>query len=50
MKAPVPKGKMSRKARGQEDRKLRVTWSFSPVSRRKESGKVYKRQRIRLDE
>jgi len=50
LKAPVLKVKMSRKARRQEDRKRRVTWAFYPVSRRKESGKVYKRQKTKPDE
>lgn len=50
MKAMVPEVKKSRRIRRQDELKRRVTWAFSPVSRRKESGKVYKRQKPMLDE
>jgi hypothetical protein len=50
MKAMVPEVKKSRRVRRQDELKRRVTWAFSPVSRRKESGKVYKRQKPRTEE
>ena len=50
MKAPVAKGKMSRKEHRREELKRRVTWAFSPVSRRKESRKEYKRRKPLLED
>lgn len=42
---PVPLGKLSKKDRRALDAKKRVTWAFTPVSRVKQSKKVYKRAR-----
>ena len=42
---PVPFGKLSKKDRRALDAKKRVTWAFTPVSRVKQSKKVYKRAR-----
>lgn len=46
MKPLVPKAKMSKKERKQLAAQQRVTWAFSPVSRRVESKKTYNRKRI----
>ena len=45
MKHFIPKDKLSKKARKELDRKKRVTWQFSPVTRTVESKKIYKRHR-----
>lgn len=37
------KNKLSKKAQADLNRKKRVTWGFSPVSRVKPSKKIYKR-------
>lgn len=52
MNAIIPKAKMSKKARKEMDRIRRVTWGFSPVSRKRDSQKIYKRKesRIKIDE
>lgn len=44
----VSKSKLSKKARRELNAKKRVTWDFSPVSRVKESKKVYNRKRLQL--
>jgi len=41
----VPKGKLSKKARKELDRQKRVTWAFSPVTKKVESKKLYSRKR-----
>ena len=49
----IERAKMSKKARRELDAKRRVTWDFSPVSRRVESRKIYnrkKRSRGRTDD
>jgi hypothetical protein len=43
----ISKNKLSKKARRELDKQKRVTWDFSPVSRIKESKKVYNRKRLR---
>ena len=43
----ISKNKLSKKARRELDKQQRVTWAFSPVSRVKESKKVYNRKRLR---
>ncbi len=43
MKRLVPKSKMSKKARRALDGKKRVLWAFSPVTRRAESARRYRR-------
>ena len=43
----ISKSKLSKKARKELDKQKRVTWDFSPVSRVKQSKKVYNRKRLR---
>ena len=43
----ISKSKMSKKARRELNNQQRVTWDFSPVTRVKESKKVYNRKRLR---
>ena len=45
MKGFVPREKMSKKQKKELDRAQREAWSFSPVTRRVESKKVYNRKR-----
>ena len=45
----VPKGKLSKKARKELDRQKRVTWAFSPVTKKVESKKLYSRKRKTQD-
>ena len=45
----VPKGKLSKKARKELDRQKRVTWVFSPVTKKVESKKLYSRKRKTQD-
>ena len=42
----ISKNKLSKKARRELNKQKRVTWDFSPVSRIKESKKVYNRKRL----
>lgn len=42
----VSKNKLSKKARRELDKQQRVTWAFSPVSRVKQSKKVYNRKQL----
>lgn len=42
----VSKEKMSKKAKKQAAAEKRLTWAFSPVTRRIESKKIYNRKRI----
>ncbi len=39
--------KMSKKQKKAYDEKRRVVWAFSPVTRKKESGKTYNRRKAR---
>ena len=41
----VPKGKLGKKARKELDRRRRVTWEFSPVTKTVDSKKIYSRKR-----
>ena len=41
----VSKEKLSKKARKTLDRQRRVTWEFSPVTKKVESKKLYSRKR-----
>jgi hypothetical protein len=41
----IPREKLSKKARKKLDSEKRAGWTFSPVSRRVESKKVYSRKR-----
>lgn len=50
MKTTVPKEKMGKKARRELNLAKRTTWTFSPVSRVKDSRKGYRRERIRPEE
>lgn len=43
----ISKSKMSKKAQRELNAKKRVTWDFSPVSRVKQSKKIYNRKRLR---
>ena len=45
----VPEGKLSRKARKELNRRRRVTWEFSPVTRTVESKKLYNRKKNARD-
>ena len=45
----VAENKMSKKARKELNNARRVTWGFSPVTRSKESKKLYNRKRIAVD-
>lgn len=45
----IPKAKISKKARRDLDRKQRRVWEMSPVTRVKESGKEYRREKYRLE-
>ena len=45
MKPFIPRKKLSRKARKALDREQRVTWSFSPTTRKVESKKLYSRKK-----
>ena len=40
----VPKKKLGKKARKERNKEKRITWSFSPVTRRVESKKRYSRK------
>lgn len=44
----VPYEKLSAKERRQADRQRRASWIMSPVTRVKESGKIYNRKRLRV--
>ena len=41
----VPKNKLSKKAQKELNRKRRVTWEFSPVTKTVESKKIYSRKK-----
>ena len=41
----IPKGKMSKKAQKELNRQRRVTWDFSPVTKKVDSRKIYSRKR-----
>ena len=45
MKKFVPREKLGRKARKQLDSEQRTTWTFSPVTKKVESKKLYNRKR-----
>ena len=44
----ISREKMSKKARRELDRQKRQTWDISPVTRVKESRKLYRRERVRI--
>lgn len=41
----IPKGKLSKKAQKELNRKRRITWEFSPITKMVESKKIYSRKR-----
>ena len=45
MKRFVPREKLDKKARKQLDSEQRATWTFSPVTKKVESKKLYNRKR-----
>ena len=45
----VPKEKLSKKARKELNRRRRVTWGFSPVTKTVDSRKVYSRRKKTQD-
>lgn len=49
MKKVIPHCKLSKRAKKGQAQEKRVTWAFSPVSRVKESGKVYKRHKMKKE-
>lgn len=46
MKKMISKTKLSKKARKKLNAEKRTTWTFSPVTRRVESKKIYNRKKI----
>ena len=47
MERMIPYRKLSKKDRKAMDAKKRVTWGFSPVTRKKENGKAYNRKKAK---
>lgn len=47
MKQMIPYIKLSKKKRRELNAKKRVTWGFSPVTRRKENAKAYNRKKAK---
>ena len=45
----IPKGKLSKKAQKELNRRRRVTWGFSPVTKTVESRKIYNRRKNSCD-
>lgn len=45
MKKFIPREKLGKKARKQRDSAQRTTWTFSPVTKKVESRKLYSRKR-----
>lgn len=43
----IPFEKLSKKQRRERDKKRRVTWGFSPVTRNAQNPKAYNRQKAR---
>ena len=43
----IPYEKLSKKQRRERDKKHRVTWGFSPVTRNAQNPKAYNRQKAR---
>lgn len=48
MNKMIPRGKLSKKARKALDTRHRVTWSFSPVTRKPPSPAAYSRKKFRF--
>ena len=49
MKGMIPRDKMSRKTRKEMDAAKRNVWPMNPVTRVRESGKIYDRKKFRKD-
>ena len=47
MERMIPYLKLSKKERRAMDAKKRVTWGFSPVTRKKENGRAYSRKKAK---
>ena len=47
MERVIPFDKMSKKEKKAYNKKRRVVWEFSPVTRKKESAKAYSRKKMR---
>lgn len=47
MKRYIPREKLSKKAKREQDRANRQTWEISPVTRRTENKKAYDRKKSR---
>ena len=45
----IPRGKLSKKAQKELNRKRRVTWEFSPVTKTVDSRKIYSRKKKAQD-
>ena len=43
----IPYEKLSKKKQREQDKKRRVTWGFSPVTRNAQNPKAYNRQKAR---
>ena len=43
----IPYSKLSKKKQREQNKKHRITWGFSPVTRNTQSPKAYKRQKAR---
>ena len=50
MKRFVPEEKMSKKVQRELHRKRRRTWSISPVTRKPDNPKAYKRKKVQPDD
>ena len=50
MKRFVPEEKMSKRARKDLHRKRRRTWAISPVTRKPDNPKAYKRKKVQPDD
>jgi len=46
----IPYEKMSKKDKAALNKKRRVKWGFSPVTRKKPSGKIYDRKKAKRDD
>ena len=47
MEKYIPYNKLSKKKQREQDRKHRITWGFSPVTRNTQNPKAYNRQKAR---
>lgn len=49
MKKIIPYEKLSKKEQRKQNRSKRTVWGFSPVTRRKESARLYNRKKTRCE-